>query len=93
LLSTVDLVFNSLGPIADLRIRHENFSFMMSLPAIFLGLRFCISRKGGTRGGGWVHPKGANNMAASGLVLRCDLVGTGRAISVPFELETSDVTL
>ena len=29
-----------------------------------------MSRKGGTRGGGWVHPKGANSMAASGLVLR-----------------------
>ena len=28
-----------------------------------------------------MHPKGANSMAASGLVLRSDLVGTGRAIS------------
>ena len=54
---------------------------MMSLPAMSLGLRFCVSRKGGTGGGGWVHPKGANSMAASGLVLRSDLVGTGRAIS------------
>jgi len=32
-----------------------------------MGLRFCVSRKGGTGGGGWVHPKGANSMAASGL--------------------------
>ena len=31
-----------------------------------------------------MHPKGANSMAASGLVLRSDLVGTGRAISVLF---------
>jgi len=31
-----------------------------------------------------VHPKGANSMAVSGLVLRSDLVGTGRAISVLF---------
>jgi len=31
-----------------------------------------------------VHPKGANSMTASGLVLRSDLVGTGRAISVLF---------
>jgi len=30
---------------------------MMSLPAMALGLRFCVSRKGGTGGGGWVHPK------------------------------------
>jgi len=29
-------------------------------------------------------PKGANSMAVSGLVLRSDLVGTGRAISVLF---------
>ena len=27
-----------------------------------------------------MHPKGASSMAASGLVLRGDLVGTGRAI-------------
>ena len=45
---------------------------------------FCVSRKGGTGGGGWVHPKGANSMVASGLVFRSDLVGTGRAISILF---------
>jgi len=56
-------------------IPHETFSFMMSLPAISLGLRFYVSRKGGTGGGGWVHLKGANSMAASGLVFRSDLVG------------------
>ena len=57
---------------------------MMSLPAMSLGLRFCMSRKGGTGGGGWVHPKGANSMAASGLVFRSYFVGTGRAISILF---------
>ena len=57
---------------------------MMSLPAMTLGLRFGVCRKGGTRGGGWVHPRGANSMAASGLVSRSDLVGTGRPISVLF---------
>jgi len=56
----------------------------MSLPAMSLELRFCVSRKGGTGGVGWVHPKGANSMAASGLVFRSDLVGTGRAISILF---------
>ena len=65
-------------------IRHETFSFMMSLPAMSLGLRFCVSRKGGTGVGGWVNLKVANSMAASGLVLRSDLVGTGKAISVLF---------
>ena len=53
---------------------------MTSLPALSLVLRFCVSRKGGTGGGGWVHLKGANSMAASGLVL----VGTGSAISILF---------
>jgi len=57
---------------------------MMSLPAMSLGLRLCVSRKGGTGGGEWVHPKGANSMAVSGLILRSDLVGTGRAISIYF---------
>jgi len=31
-----------------------------------------------------VHPKGANSMAASGLVFRSELIGTGRAISILF---------
>ena len=57
---------------------------MMSLLAMSLGLRFCMSRKGGTGGGGWVYPKGANSMATSGLIFRSDLVGTGRATSVLF---------
>ena len=33
-----------------------------------------------------MYPKGANSMAASGLVPTNDLVGTGRAISVLFGL-------
>jgi len=49
---------NSLGPIP-----HETFSFMMSLPAMSFGDRFCMSRKGGIGGGGWVHPMDANSMA------------------------------
>ena len=57
---------------------------MMSHLAMSLGDRFCDSRKGGTGGGGWVHPEGANSMAVYGL---CDikvLVGTRRAISAIF---------
>jgi len=57
---------------------------MTSLLATSFGDRFCLSRKGGIGGGGWVHPKGANSMAASGLISRNDLGGTERAISVPF---------
>ena len=56
----------------------------MPLLAMSFGDRFCMSRKGGIGGGGWVHLKGANSMAASGLISRNNLVGTGRAISVLF---------
>ena len=31
---------------------------MLSVGAIRFEDRFCASRKGGTRGGGWVHPEG-----------------------------------
>jgi len=56
----------------------------MSLLAMSFGDRFCFSRKGGTGGGEWVQLKGTNSMAASGLISRNNLVGTGRAISVLF---------
>ena len=67
-------------------LQHETFSFIRQhlCPAISLGDRFCDSRKGGTGGGGWVHPEGANSMAVSGLRGRKVLVGTGRAISITF---------
>ena len=38
---------------------------MMSYLAMSLGDRFCMSGRGGTGGGGWVHLKGANYMAIS----------------------------
>ena len=57
---------------------------MMSHPAMSLGDMFCDSRKGGTGGGRWVHPEGANSMAVPGLRDRKVLVGTGRAISAVF---------
>ena len=47
-------------------------------------VRFCMSTKDGTGGGGWVHPKGVNSMAVSGVACRKALVGSGRAISVLF---------
>ena len=71
------LILNPL-PTNDAMWRHETFSFMMSHQAMSLGDRLCISRKGGTGGGGWVHPKGANNMAVSGLSFEQRLVGAGR---------------
>ena len=50
---------------------------MMSHLAMSLGDRLCVSRKGRTGGGGWVHPKGANSTAASGLSFEQPLVGAG----------------
>jgi len=47
----------------------------MSLPAMSFGDWFCFSRKGGIEGGGWVHPKGADSMAISGLRFRNTLGG------------------
>jgi len=58
-------------------MRHETFSFMMSYLAMSLGDRFHMSRKGGTGGGGWVHPKGANSMTMSELACEKPLVGAG----------------
>jgi len=44
--------------------------------------RACDVTSLGTGGSGWVHPKGANSMAASGRDYRKALVGTGWAISL-----------
>ena len=49
---------------------------------IYLSIYLSICKKDGTGGGGWVHLKGTNSMAVSGLCGRKVLVGTGRAISI-----------
>jgi len=55
---------------------------VISLPAMSLGDRFCMSRKGG-KGGGWrVYPNGVNIMAVSELSYRKALVGLGWVISL-----------
>ena len=43
--------------------------------------RFCVSRNGGTGGGGWGHPQGAVHMAAVRLGCKSNMVGTGLANS------------
>jgi len=50
---------------------------MMSYLAMSLRDRFCMSRKGRTGGGEWVHPKSANNVVISGLGCEKPLVGMG----------------
>ena len=44
---------------------------------------FCVSRKGGTGGGGWVHPQGGMHMVAAGLGCESAMVGTVWANSCP----------
>ena len=48
------------------------------------GDRFCVSRKGGTGGGGWVHLLSANSMAVSWLGCRKAMVGTEWSIPLLF---------
>jgi len=69
-------MFNPL-PTNDAYMCHETFSFMMSYPAMSLEDGFCMSRMGGTGRGGWVHQKGANSMAMSGLGCERPLAGAG----------------
>ena len=68
---------------ATLFIGNMRLSFMMSLPALSLGERVCVSRKGGT--GRWVDSlanEGQISIATSGFGSRMALVGTGWAISL-----------
>ncbi len=51
---------------------------------ISLGDRFCVSRKGGTRGGGWVHPQGENGVVQPWMGHRKPLLGAGWAVSLVF---------
>ena len=48
-----------------------------------LARRFCVSRKGGTGGGGWGHPQGAMYMMIVRLGCKSNMVGTGLANSRP----------
>jgi len=54
----------------------------MSLGAPFFRDRFFFSRKGGTEGSEWEHPKSVDSMAVSGISFRNTLVGSGWATSI-----------
>ena len=72
-----------LRPIADISVMRL-FSFMMSLPTMSFGDGFCFSRNSRIGAGGWVGaPEGCKQ---HGLISRSDLVGTGRAISLFFDI-------
>jgi len=72
----------------DAYMHCETFSLMMSYPAMSLGNRFCISRKGRSGGGGWVHLKGANDMSGLGMpfVLYLNVNGPRKQFSYPSHL-------
>ena len=63
-------------------ISSMKFHLVMSLPAMTFGDRFCFSKKDRIGKGGWVHLKGADSMAVSGLNFRSALVGSGWATAV-----------
>ena len=70
-------------------VHFKNFAFII-LCTVHV---FCISRKGGTEGGGWGHPQGAVYMAAARLGRGPWLVSTGWAISQPGCMNTGLETL
>ena len=49
---------------------HETFNSIIFSLAMSLGNCFCVSRKGGTGGGGLVHPESENSMAMCGLAVK-----------------------
>ena len=55
-----------------------------SCPAMSLGDRFYVSRRGRTGRGGWVYLHGEKSTTMSGLSNRESLISTGRIISVLF---------
>ena len=50
--------------------RHETFKSIIYSIAMSLGNWFCMSRKGGTGGGGLVNPESENSMAMYGLAVK-----------------------
>ena len=58
---------------------------MVSVGAVRFEDRFCTSKKGGIGGGGRVLAQGAMHMVAALAGCRKILVGTGLAVSLPFD--------
>ena len=51
----VDLPLEVPSLTESLHLHYEFYIFMMSLLAVSLGYRFCVSRNGGTGGGGIIY--------------------------------------
>ena len=72
-------------PTNDTDMCRETFSFMI-YPAMSLGDGFYVNRNGGTGGGGWVQPNGANSMTVYRFGCETCMAGAwlGHYINFPF---------
>ena len=61
--------------------RHETFNSIIYSIAMSLGNCFCRSRKGGTGGGGLVHPESDNSMAMYELAVKIPQYGLSLILS------------
>ena len=71
---------NPLNPIVHFWLHHTVHCAEKIVSARY-ARRFCVSRKGGTGGGGWGHPQGDMHMVAARLGCQSAMVGTGWANS------------
>ena len=73
---------NPLNPIVHFWLHHTAHCSEKILSARYTHW-FCVSRKGGTGGGGWGHLQGDMHMVAARLGCQSAMVGTGWANSCP----------
>ena len=76
------ILVNPLNPIVHFWLHHTAHCAEKIVSACYMR-RFCVSRKGGTGGGGWGHPQGGMHMVAARLGCQSAMVGTGWANSCP----------
>ena len=74
---------NPLNPIVHLWLLHTVHCAENIVSAHRCAGTLCVSRKGGTGGGGWDHTQGAVHMAAAWLSCKTTMVGTKWANSCP----------
>ena len=72
-------------------MRRKIFRFVMSYLEMSLGDRFCMSTKGETGGGGWVHLKSANSMEMqqNGVQSVKDMVSLSTITKIPLRVKVS----
>ena len=75
-------LLNPLNPIVHFWLHHTVHCTEKIVSVRYVGW-FCVSRKGGTGGGGWGHLQGDMHMVAARLGRQSAMVGTGWANSCP----------